>query len=276
VNCHRAHVVPVCVVPNPSHFPLCGGDDLDRHAPVHYAAYVPIDPDGDVTQRVPETEAHRILSIGLVVVDGPSRGKRVTLDEGLARVGAAAGNHLRLQDPTGSRVHCEIRVRPDAVVVKDCGSKNGTFVEGIRLKEGEVRPGALIRLGASAFRIEDVGGGIFLPVSERSSFGECVGASFEMRRLYAVLERVAPTTSTVLIEGETGTGKDVVARSIHAASRRASGPFVPIDCGAIPETSCSGRVQRRPIGGDVASENAASEKRVPPTSCVHSPSQNES
>jgi transcriptional regulator with AAA-type ATPase domain len=203
---------------------------------VCYDAVVPIPPDGDVTERVPEGEAHRILSIGLVVVDGPSRGKRITLNEGIARAGAAPGNQLRLQDPTVSRVHCEIRVRPDGVVVRDCGSKNGTFVEGVRLKEGEVRPGAVVRLGASAFRIEEVGGGVFLPVSDRTSFGECVGASFEMRRLYAVLERVAPTTSTVLVEGETGTGKDVVARSIHAASQRADGPFVPIDCGAIPET----------------------------------------
>jgi DNA-binding NtrC family response regulator len=191
----------------------------------------------DVTELVPTfTDPARILSIELVVVDGPSRGRRFTLEDGIARVGAASGNHLRLGDPTVSRVHCEVRVRSDAIVVKDCGSKNGTYVEGVRVKEGEVRPGALVRVGASAFRIDDVGGGAFLPVSERTSFGECVGSSFEMRRLYAVMERVAPTTSTILIEGETGTGKDVVARSIHSASRRASGPFVPIDCGAIPET----------------------------------------
>jgi DNA-binding NtrC family response regulator len=56
-----------------------------------------------------------------------------------------------------------------------------------------------------------------------------------MRRLYAVLERIAPTNATLLIEGETGTGKDVAARSLHAASLRQSGPFVPVDCGAIPE-----------------------------------------
>ena len=56
-----------------------------------------------------------------------------------------------------------------------------------------------------------------------------------MRRLYAILERVAATDATVLVEGETGTGKDVLARALHAASPRASGPFVAVDCGAIPE-----------------------------------------
>jgi len=195
-------------------------------------------PETDLTERVTLDGGGsvRIMSIGLVVVDGPARGRRAGVTDGIARVGAASGNQLRLNDPTVSRVHCEIRVRPDAIVVKDSGSTNGTFVEGVRLREGEVRPGALVRVGASAFRIEDAGGEAFLPVSERTSFGECVGGSLEMRRLYSTLERVSATPSTVLIEGETGTGKDVVARSIHAASPRANGPFVPIDCGAIPIT----------------------------------------
>jgi transcriptional regulator with AAA-type ATPase domain len=210
-----------------------------RHFPLSFSATIRwVPPDIDATQRVPiDASAMRILSIGLVVVDGPSRGQRITVTDGLARVGAAEGNHLRLNDPTVSRMHCEIRVKADAVIVRDCGSTNGTKVEGVRLREGEVRPGALVKVGASAFRIEDTGGGgVFLPISDRESFGECVGASLEMRRLYAILERVAPTASTVLVEGETGTGKDVVARSLHAASPRASASFVPIDCGAIPET----------------------------------------
>jgi transcriptional regulator with PAS, ATPase and Fis domain len=192
---------------------------------------------GDVTERVePDLHALRILAIQLVVVDGPSRGLRVPVQDGVARVGTAPANHLRLADPTVSRVHCEVRGGPEGIVVCDCGSTNGTYVEGVRLQQGEVRPGALVRVGASAFRIDDVGGGVSLPLSDRATFGECVGASLEMRRVYAVLERIAPTTSTVLIEGETGTGKDVVARSLHAASARSAGPFVPIDCGAIPET----------------------------------------
>jgi transcriptional regulator with GAF, ATPase, and Fis domain len=196
---------------------------------------VPASTETELTQRViADAGALRILSIGLVVVDGPSRGRRVGVTDGVARVGTASGNQLRLNDPTVSRVHCEIRVRSDGILVRDCGSTNGTYLEGVRIREGEVQPGALVRVGASAFRITDAGGDAFVPMSERSSFGECVGSSLEMRRLYSTLERVSPTASTVLIEGETGTGKDVVARSIHAASPRAKGRFVPIDCGAIP------------------------------------------
>jgi transcriptional regulator with PAS, ATPase and Fis domain len=191
----------------------------------------------DITRRVAsESLAVRVLSVRLVVVDGPSRGATVAVSEGIARVGTASGNDLRLNDATVSRVHCELRVRSGSVLVRDCGSTNGTYVEGVRLREGEVRPGALVRVGSSAFRIEDSGEPTYVPMSDRTSFGECVGSSLEMRRVYAVLERAAPTTSTVLIEGETGTGKDIAARSLHANSTRSRGPFVPIDCAAIPLT----------------------------------------
>jgi DNA-binding NtrC family response regulator len=177
----------------------------------------------------------RILSVNLVVIDGPARGARAHVAGGSARVGSAPGNLLVLGDPTVSRMHCELRVRPSTVVIKDCGSTNGTFVEGVRLGEGEVPPGTCVRVGNSVFRIESGAGEVFLPLSSNVSFGELMGDSLEMRAVYAVLERVSANTATVLIQGETGTGKDVVARSLHAASPRARGPFVPVDCSAIPE-----------------------------------------
>jgi transcriptional regulator with PAS, ATPase and Fis domain len=176
-----------------------------------------------------------IPAIELVVIDGPSRGARVRVEDGFARVGSASASHLSLADYTVSRVHCEIRVHPDAIAIKDCGSTNGTFVEGVNVRDAEVRPGATVRVGKSVFRIESVDGTSVVPVSDSDSFGELVGASLEMRQVYAILERIAPTSATLLIQGETGTGKDVAARSLHAASSRASGPFVPVDCGAIPE-----------------------------------------
>jgi DNA-binding NtrC family response regulator len=188
------------------------------------------------TTRIPiNDQGIRIPAIDLVVIEGPSRGVRVHVQGGVAKVGSAAQNQLSLQDPTVSRVHCELRVRPEGIVIKDCDSTNGTFVEGVRIRDGEIQAGAAVRVGKSVFRLESTAGTAFLPISDSTSFGELVGESFEMRRVYAVLERVAPTNATLLIEGETGTGKDVAARSLHAASLRAKGPYVPVDCGAIPE-----------------------------------------
>jgi DNA-binding NtrC family response regulator len=88
----------------------------------------------------------------------------------------------------------------------------------------------------TALRIELKDEPEFIPLSERDEFFGLLGASVEMRQVFAVLERVAPTDSTVLLEGETGTGKDLAAQAIHRASKRAGGPFVPVDCSAIPET----------------------------------------
>jgi transcriptional regulator with PAS, ATPase and Fis domain len=189
----------------------------------------------DKTVRVAQGSSLRIQSAEIVLVEGPSRGQRVPVPAAGARVGSGEACDLHIPDPTVSRVHCEVHVRPEGVVVRDCESTNGVSVDGVRFREAEVPPGAIVRVGASAFRVEVGDETMTVPISERTEFGELVGGSVEMRRVYAALERIAPTDSTLLVTGETGTGKDVVARSVHAASRRSAGPFVPLDCGAIPE-----------------------------------------
>ena len=190
----------------------------------------------DQTTRVPaETRGVRILSVELVVVDGPDKGTRAAVHGGVARIGTSEGNDLRLTDRMASRVHCEIRVKPNAIVVRDAGSTNGTTCEAVRIFDGEVPAGAVLRIGSTSVRIEVGDEPAFVDVSSAESFGELVGTSVEMRRVYAMLERIAASDTTVLVQGDTGTGKDVVARSIHAASKRRDQPFVPLDCGAVPE-----------------------------------------
>jgi transcriptional regulator with PAS, ATPase and Fis domain len=188
------------------------------------------------TERVSaDRRGLEILSVELCVVEGPDRGARVRIDRGTARIGTAAGNDLRLRDPTVSRIHCEIGMAKKTIRVRDTGSTNGTWVEGVRIYDAELSAGAILHLGNTAVRIEVGGAPVFLELSNRVELGELVGSSVEMRRVYAILERTAPTDSTILLQGETGTGKDVVARTIHALSPRAQGPFVPIDCGAVPD-----------------------------------------
>jgi len=192
--------------------------------------------EGEATKRVAnDRKGFRIWSVELNVVAGPARGAKLALKSGAAKIGSAPGNDLHVQDRTVSRVHCEVRVRADGVTVRDLGSTNGTVVDGVRLRDADVPAGTNLKLGDTVVRVDVGDEPTILDVSDRTSFGELVGGSIEMRRLYAILERVAPTDATVLILGETGTGKDVVARSIHASSPRAKGPFVTVDCGAIPE-----------------------------------------
>jgi len=189
----------------------------------------------DVTSRVAPAHTMRIWSVVLAVIDGPSRGARAAVGSEIARIGTADGNDLVLADRTVSRFHCELLVRGNTILIRDCGSTNGTLIDGVRVREAEIPPGTLVRIGGSAFRVELGDEPAFVEVSSRTQFGELVGASVEMRRIYAILERLALTDATVLVQGETGTGKDVLARSLHAASPRAAQPFIAVDCGAIPE-----------------------------------------
>jgi DNA-binding NtrC family response regulator len=126
-------------------------------------------------------------------------------------------------------------------MVRDLGSKNGTLVAGVRVKEAILEPGVRISVGSTEIRFLEDGkrrpGELTNPAISAPEgpphFGEAVGTSPAMRQVFALLERVAPTELTVTIMGETGTGKDVLARAIHAASARKGGPFVVFDCGAV-------------------------------------------
>jgi transcriptional regulator with PAS, ATPase and Fis domain len=192
----------------------------------------------DQTKRVHADAAGtiRVPALDLVVVAGPDRGLSAHVTRGAGRIGTIEGCDLRLTDETVSRVHCEISSETNGIAVRDAGSTNGTFVDGTQLIDAVVRPGTLLVLGRTTVRVSVPDEIAFVRVSDEERFGELVGASVAMRRVYATLERVAPTEATILLQGETGAGKDAAARSIHAASKRASSPFVPIDCAAIPET----------------------------------------
>ncbi|MFO7181816.1 MAG: sigma 54-interacting transcriptional regulator, partial [Pseudomonadota bacterium] len=119
--------------------------------------------------------------------------------------------------------------------VVDLGSTNGVSIQGVRIKDAELVGGGLLVLGATTIRLEPATEAFTIELSPLARFGDVLGGSLEMRRIYAVLDRIAPTDTTVLIQGETGTGKEAVASAIHAASRRAKKPFVAVDCGAIAE-----------------------------------------
>jgi DNA-binding NtrC family response regulator len=191
-----------------------------------------------------ETSTHLLLgaegglsfrSAVLVVIEGPDRGMRVPLASGVTQIGTAVGSTVRLHDPTVSRVHCELTLRKDGVRATDCGSTNGTVIDGVRVRDADIGPGSLLRVGATVMRVELGDDAVEVPLSPRDQLGAMLGASVEMRRLYAIVERVAPTEATVLVQGETGSGKELVAREVHRASPRVGGPFVAVDCGGIAQ-----------------------------------------
>jgi DNA-binding NtrC family response regulator len=204
-----------------------------------YTRSVPDDPDDFVTTVIGGSGGRGatipLAGVTLTVIDGPDRGARARVSGGVTRVGTAASNALRLTDRAVSRVHCELRLSDRAVQIVDVGSTNGTFLEGVRVHDAELTAGAVFRVGTTSIRVDAADAPMRVPIAERDRFGGLLGGSVAMRRVYAVLERIAATDTTALIHGETGTGKELAARAVHEASRRARGPFVTVDCGAIAE-----------------------------------------
>src|SRR4051794_425333 len=163
------------------------------------------------------------------------RAREHTFDKGTITIGAMEDNELVVSDDTVSRYHCKIVQEDTGYVLIDLGSTNGTFINRVRIREAYLKPGCTIGLGNTEEKFHSADEKVEIVPSRKEKLGKMVGRHVKMRELYAVLEKIAPTATTVVIEGETGTGKEVVAQTIHDLSPRANGPIMVFDCGAVPD-----------------------------------------
>ncbi len=170
--------------------------------------------------------------IQALVLSGSHKGASKVVG-GRLTIGKAADNDLVLSDDTVSRHHCEIVRAPDGLHVRDLDSTNGTKIDGTRIREAMVQPGSVLKVGEVEIQFKPTAQRIELLPSDKTNFGPAIGQSLAMRTIFGILERIAPTDATVLLEGETGTGKDVLARAIWAGSTRGGKPFLVVDCGAV-------------------------------------------
>jgi transcriptional regulator with GAF, ATPase, and Fis domain len=186
----------------------------------------------EISTRAQSVDGALSDEVVVVVLSGSQRGRQVHLSERM-RVGKAPDNDLVLEDDTVSRHHCELERREHGVLVRDLGSTNHTRVGRTAIQEAVVEAGATIKVGGVELGVRVEPRRAMLLPSESTQFGEAIGHSVALRTIFGVLERIAPTDAAVLLLGETGTGKDVLARSIHQQSPRRAGPFVVVDCGAV-------------------------------------------
>jgi len=182
-------------------------------------------------------ETPRDTPFTVAVVEGPDQRVETTLhvlNPVRVLIGQSASCSLRLTDRAVSRRHAALQIDEGGVRVTDLGSTNGTFVDDVRVHEAIARDGSYLRVGATLLRVERAQGAQEIPLSTAAGFGRLLGASVAMRRLYPLCSRLAASHVPVVLEGETGTGKEVLAESLHEASPRADGPYIIFDCTAVP------------------------------------------
>jgi DNA-binding NtrC family response regulator len=211
-----------------------------------------------VSTRPTDQPRRAIRRFRVTAIAGPSRGAMWTEAAERCAIGSHRSNDLVLDDPTVSRFHCELAIVDDVVRVRDLDSRNGTVAGAIAIADATVRAGVVLALGHSEVRIDVDAETAELPASEQPAFGALVGDSAVMRELFAQLEKVAATDATVLLAGETGTGKEGAAEAIHDAGKRAGKPFVVVDCGAIPANLLEAEL----FGHEPGAFTGATERRV--------------
>ena len=155
-------------------------------------------------------------------------------EKGEITIGGMDDNDVVVRDDTVSRYHCKIVQEDTGYVLVDLRSTNGTFINKVRIREAYLKPGCTVSVGQTQLQFNAVDEEVEIVPSRKDHCADLIGRNPKMREIYAIIEKIAPTSTTVVIEGETGTGKEVVAQSIHKLSSRVDGPIIVVDCGAVP------------------------------------------
>jgi len=172
----------------------------------------------------------------LVLLDTERAGAVYPLGGEVLRIGKASDNDVVIDHPTVSRNHLLVRRQGDRFLVQDLGSTNGTLLDGAQVREAFLRPGALLEVGDVRLRFSPQVAPVEIAPSTEDRLGELVGRGLPMRQIFALLQRIAPTDSTVLLVGETGSGKGAAAKALHKLSPRAKGPLVVFDCASVSDS----------------------------------------
>src|SRR5262245_46661724 len=178
--------------------------------------------------------AIEVRGFALEITAGPDAPKTVRGEKRSLLLGTHPSSEVELTDPHVSRLHARLDVEDTDYVLRDLGSTNGTRVGGTRIVQACLDDGAIIELGATRIRFRLLDEPFEIPLAEEDRFEGLIGRSVAMREMFALCARVAPTDAPVIIQGETGTGKELVARAIHQRSRRSGKPAAALGCSVTP------------------------------------------
>ncbi|MBI2376530.1 MAG: sigma 54-dependent Fis family transcriptional regulator [Deltaproteobacteria bacterium] len=199
-----------------------GDEELDTH-------------DGASRTAIHRRSGPVLGAIRIDVVEGPDKGRFFLAKDDTISVGTSKDNDFVLTDETVSGYHLELKHLGDKVLIRDLGSTNGTIAGRVAIERATSTPGVALRLGKTIVRVDDAGP-LDVEILEQEDFHGIRGRSEGMRVLMAKIRRASRTDVSVLLLGETGSGKEVIASAIHRASARASKPIEIVDCGALAPT----------------------------------------
>ena len=172
----------------------------------------------------------------LRVVAGPDKNLRQPLDAHGLTIGSGGDCGLVLHDPTVSTRHAEVVLAGDGWIIRDLGSKNGLRLHGWPIERAPLAAGMQLRLGKTTLQVHALRGRHAIALERPGQFAGLVAHSVKMRAVVAQLTQLGPSDTTVLLEGETGSGKELAAHALHAWSTRAGEPLIVFDCGAVAPT----------------------------------------
>lgn len=194
--------------------------------------------DADTVSLAPE-ESPELISLRkyqLIVTSKDGNKRRYELGKKkILKLGKKVDNDIVISwDKTVSRNHVQIDCTEDnQYILRDLNSTNGTLINGLKVKEAYLSQGDLIQIGETKIEFQSFDEKVQIEPSDNEFFGGMVGKSRKMRQIFGILERISPSQATVIVEGETGTGKELVAKAIHDHSTRKDKPFVVFDCSAV-------------------------------------------
>ncbi len=205
---------------------------------------------GDLADLEPVEEAHvtathtlvvenrttlKVRKCRIAVTGGPDAGRELVTDKERVRIGGHSSNDLKLsEDRTASRHHFEVQYTERGYLLIDLNSTNGTWLDGRRVERAYLSQGSQIRAGQTVITFAPIDEEVTVEPDLEGELCGMIGQSVKMRQIFGLIRKIAPMDVSVVIQGETGTGKELVARAIHELSPRKSGPMVVLDCGAIP------------------------------------------
>ena len=190
----------------------------------------------------PARQTVTATTAALQIVAGPDAPREIDVDRESLVIGTSAGCDATLTDEFVSGRHVRLQRTRDGWAVVDLGSRNGVFLDEVRVQEAVWPAGAKLRLGKTTLLLARQNCEERAPLPDEEQFAGMVGRSPAMRRVFGLIRAVAPTEATVRLQGPTGSGKELAARAIHAASRRADGPFIAVNCGSVARDLIAGEL----------------------------------